>query len=87
MQVRDRLIRETAKELGISIRAVEQVIKLQCVLIRKTMKAKQHKSIYLRKVGMFMPRSVSREIAARKKEFIKKIYNNKQDLEDPLEFD
>jgi len=85
MQTRDKIIRKTAKDLGISIRAAESVIRAQCMLIKKTMRAKEPRSIYLRGVGMFMPRVISQKIAKAKKEFIKQKYN-KDSKEDPLEF-
>lgn len=89
MQTRDKLIRQTAKELGLSIRAVEQIVKAQCVLVRKTIKNKEDKSVYLRGVGTFIPRSVMKDINTARVEWIKKKKQqskNQQD-EDPLEFD
>lgn len=89
MTIRDRIIREVAQELGISIKAAENVVRMQCLLIRKTMKAKEPRSVYLRGVGTFIPRVVSQNIARLKKvnrEERLKQQNNIEE-EDPLEFE
>lgn len=90
MTIRDRIIREVAQELGISIKAAENIVRMQCLLIRKTMKAKEPRSVYLRGVGTFIPRAVSQEIAKIKKvkreEKVKQQQQNNIE-EDPLEFE
>ena len=90
MTHKDRLIREVAKELGLSIKKTTEIIKCQDKLFRKTIKNKQPASFYYRGVGTFMHREVVNTLNAIRVANSKAKAENKQQSnneEDPLEFE
>lgn len=66
MQVRDRLVCEVAKELGIPHNKTLEVVSSQTELVRKAMQNKEATSVYLRKVGTFISGPVRYNILKQK---------------------
>lgn len=90
MRLRDKIEREVAKKLGLTIEQVKGVVKNNFDLATETMSDKDtFKTIYIRKVGFFMHMDnkikLGKESAARKK--AKRLVNMGEDTDsEPLEF-
>ena len=89
MQTRDKIIKAVAEELSLPKNVVRDIVMAQTMLVKKTMLEKSAKTVYLRKVGLFMPKEVRLRLAEerieRRQEKLKNKDNN-EDCSDPLEF-
>mgnify|MGYP003635477338 CR=1 FL=1 len=62
MQLKNRLIQEVAKELGIPQTKVREVVSSQTELAKEAMQKKESTSVYLRRIGTFVSAPVKERI-------------------------
>ena len=87
MDNKDRLIKETAEHLGLTIAVVRAIVSSPLELASKTVLKNLPRSIYIRKVGTFISPQVRIELRETQLAGYKaKKEKRKPDEEDPIEF-
>ena len=85
MQNRDKISKEVAQKLGVSISTVTKVMASQSLLVKETIMSKKPRSIYFRKLGTFVGPKIKAFITTQKIENSKKRVKSKN-IQDPFEF-